>query len=61
MNPANLRWKYLLDAIRDESNAKEVDNCIESLHKFPLVTLVNESFTIFFQAPARNKLETTQH
>ena len=41
LNPANLRWKYLLEDVRDETNAKEVDTCLESLHRFPLVTLVH--------------------
>ena len=42
-NPANLRWKYLLEDLRDEEvNPKlkqKIESCIDSLAKFPLVIL----------------------
>ncbi len=42
INPANLRWKYLLELIREdeilESEKLKYTRCIDSLVKFPLVS-----------------------
>jgi hypothetical protein len=42
INPANLRWKYLLESLIDEELGGETEKakwhlCIQSLTKFPLV------------------------
>ena len=39
INPANLRWRYMLEEIRNESRPEEIELCIRSLRKFPLVTI----------------------